>query len=89
MNILIKIEKVSQLLWNLLIISGFISILFQILSPKLQYTIQYKDALFGDPPYWLQSFIYAETFFQLPFFFFAAYAFYKGLIKIMYSGTSL
>ncbi|XP_798044.2 sigma intracellular receptor 2 [Strongylocentrotus purpuratus] len=52
-----------------------------LVTPKLQYTTQFKDVLFGDPPIWFQSFIYAETFFQLPFFFVAAYAFYKGNCK--------
>jgi len=42
------------------------------------YTKEFRDPLMVDPPAWFKSFIYCEVFFQFPFFFFAAYAFWKG-----------
>ncbi|XP_054768729.1 sigma intracellular receptor 2-like [Lytechinus pictus] len=52
-----------------------------LVTPKLEYTTQYKDVLFAELPIWYKSFIYVEIFIQFPFFFVAAYAFYKGNCK--------
>lgn len=51
----------------------------QQLSSLLQwYSREFKDPLMQDPPMWLKSFLVCELVFQLPFFPFAAYAFFKG-----------
>ncbi|EDV23745.1 Transmembrane protein 97 [Trichoplax sp. H2] len=42
---------------------------------------EFKDPLMADPPIWLQTFIVIECLLQLPFFFFASYAFIKGIKK--------
>lgn len=43
------------------------------------YKGDFRDPLMADPPAWFQSFIVCEGVFQLPFFFVAAYAYWKGV----------
>ncbi|XP_004593957.2 sigma intracellular receptor 2 [Ochotona princeps] len=45
------------------------------------YAREFKDPLLQDPPEWFKSFVFCELVFQLPFFPFAAYAFFKGSCK--------
>uniref|UniRef100_A0A9L0JV05 Sigma intracellular receptor 2 n=1 Tax=Equus asinus TaxID=9793 RepID=A0A9L0JV05_EQUAS len=45
------------------------------------YAKEFKDPLLQDPPMWFKSFLFCELVFQLPFFPFAAYAFFKGGCK--------
>ncbi|XP_040856872.1 sigma intracellular receptor 2 [Ochotona curzoniae] len=45
------------------------------------YAKEFKDPLLQDPPEWFKSFVFCELVFQLPFFPFAAYAFFKGSCK--------
>jgi len=43
-----------------------------------QYVLDFQDKLVGNPPLWFQVFTACELLVQLPFFFFASYAYYKG-----------
>ena len=52
--------------------------MFQILDIMDWYTANLLDNMMADPPAWFQSFILCETVLQMPFFFVAAYAFWKG-----------
>ncbi|XP_053130779.1 sigma intracellular receptor 2 isoform X2 [Hemicordylus capensis] len=45
------------------------------------YTAEFKDPLMLDPPAWFFAFLCCEAVFQLPFFFVATYAFFKGSCK--------
>ncbi|XP_045381348.1 sigma intracellular receptor 2 isoform X1 [Lemur catta] len=45
------------------------------------YAKEFKDPLLQDPPVWFKSFLFCELVFQLPFFPFATYAFFKGSCK--------
>ncbi|XP_004450017.3 sigma intracellular receptor 2 [Dasypus novemcinctus] len=45
------------------------------------YTKEFRDPLLQDPPTWFKSFLFCELVFQLPFFPFATYAFFKGGCK--------
>ncbi|KAM5274836.1 sigma intracellular receptor 2 [Ctenodactylus gundi] len=45
------------------------------------YSKEFKDPLLQDPPAWFKSFLFCELVFQLPFFPFATYAFFKGYCK--------
>lgn len=45
------------------------------------YAVEFKDPMMADPPIWFKSFVYCELIIQLPFFPFAAYAFFKGGCK--------
>ncbi|XP_008064908.2 transmembrane protein 97 [Carlito syrichta] len=45
------------------------------------YSKEFKDPLLQDPPVWFKSFLFCELVFQLPFFPFATYAFFKGSCK--------
>ncbi|XP_055513556.1 sigma intracellular receptor 2 [Leucoraja erinacea] len=42
------------------------------------YSARFKDPMLLDPPPWFSVFILCEAVLQMPFFPFAAYAFYKG-----------
>ncbi|KAM4843917.1 sigma intracellular receptor 2 isoform 1-T1 [Thomomys bottae] len=42
------------------------------------YCKEFKDPLLQKPPVWFKSFVFCELLFQLPFFPFATYAFFKG-----------
>ncbi|ELV12082.1 sigma intracellular receptor 2 [Tupaia chinensis] len=42
------------------------------------YAKEFRDPLLQDPPAWFKSFLLCELVFQLPFFPFATYAFFKG-----------
>ena len=53
--------------------------MFQILDIMDWYTVNLLDNMMADPPAWFQSFILCETVLQMPFFFVAAYAFWKGI----------
>lgn len=52
--------------------------LFQLRNVLQWYAKEFKDPLLQDPPEWFKSFVFCELVFQLPFFPFAAYAFFKG-----------
>lgn len=45
------------------------------------YVRDFKDTMMQAPPTWFLSFIYCELFLQLPFFFVATYAFWKGACR--------
>ncbi|XP_019366583.1 PREDICTED: transmembrane protein 97 [Gavialis gangeticus] len=45
------------------------------------YMESFKDAMMLESPAWFRTFVYCEAFLQLPFFPFAAYAFFKGGCK--------
>ncbi|XP_047614067.1 sigma intracellular receptor 2 [Phacochoerus africanus] len=45
------------------------------------YTQEFKDTLLQSPPAWFKAFLFCELVFQLPFFPFATYAFFKGGCK--------
>ncbi|XP_007935547.1 sigma intracellular receptor 2 [Orycteropus afer afer] len=45
------------------------------------YAKKFKDPLLQDPPTWFKPFVLCELAFQLPFFPFATYAFFKGGCK--------
>ncbi|XP_007485650.1 sigma intracellular receptor 2 isoform X1 [Monodelphis domestica] len=45
------------------------------------YAQAFKDPLIKDPPSWFKALVFCELVFQLPFFPFAAYAFFKGSCK--------
>ncbi|KAM9002001.1 sigma intracellular receptor 2 [Sarcophilus harrisii] len=52
------------------------------LTDMLKWYVQaFKDPLMLKPPSWFKSFLFCELVFQLPFFPFAAYAFFKGSCK--------
>ena len=44
------------------------------------YIREFRDAMMADPPAWFKSFVFCELLVQFPFFFPAAYAFYKGML---------
>ncbi|KAL3856443.1 hypothetical protein ACJMK2_011200 [Sinanodonta woodiana] len=50
----------------------------QLLSMMEWYTKELRDPMMADPPSWFRSFCLCELFLQLPFFFPAAYVYWKG-----------
>ncbi|XP_005111867.1 sigma intracellular receptor 2 [Aplysia californica] len=45
------------------------------------YCLHFRDPMMVDPPTWFQAFVGCEFLVQLPFFFVAAYGFFKGAEK--------
>ncbi|XP_046543559.1 sigma intracellular receptor 2-like isoform X1 [Haliotis rubra] len=53
----------------------------QVVALKDWYCREFRDPMMVEPPQWFLSFIYCEIIFQFPFFFVAAYAYFKGAAK--------
>ena len=54
---------------------------FQVQDVVAWYSVSFKDPLILNPPAWYTSFVLCEMFLQLPFFFVATYAFWKGKLN--------
>ncbi|XP_076453388.1 sigma intracellular receptor 2-like [Babylonia areolata] len=53
----------------------------QLVDLKNWYCREFRDPMMMDPPPWFRSFCVCEMTVQLPFFFVASYAFFKGAAK--------
>ena len=71
-------ENISLGLHTSFVISHSNHCSVQLRNISASYVRDFKDNLMHAPPTWFLSFVYCEFLVQLPFFFVATYAFWKG-----------